>query len=222
MRWILPLIFISSLAFAENRAVVAIIDTGINIDSYLIQFLCKIKPIDFTGTGISDDMGHGTNITATILKDLDPKKVCFVPIKFFSKHSGGDDTWIQALSYSTRLNPLYVNASLSGIGSLPNELNLVQSLLARNTTYVVAAGNNGLNLDRNCIVYPACLNIVSPNFRVVGGLRHKIQSVISNYGRVVTDWMDSYSCYNDLCMEGTSQAAAKLTNKLLKVKYGKK
>ena len=59
-------------ANAENRVRVAVIDTG--IDSELATpYLCKDGNKDFTGKGMKDVSGHGTNIAGIIAKKINNK-----------------------------------------------------------------------------------------------------------------------------------------------------
>ena len=222
MRLTYILLLVSSLAFSESRVKVAIVDTGLRSDPYLMSFICKVQPVDVTNTGIYDNYGHGTNITGTVLQGLDPNKVCFIPIKFFNGPEDKGSVWLDALRAVKRLNVSYLNASLSGTGSIPGESELILGLLNDGVRIAVAAGNDGQNLDLNCNIFPGCLRIASPFFRVVGHTFKGIPVKTSNYGKVVTDWSEGYSSYGGIVMNGTSQATALLMNKWLKLKYKKK
>ncbi len=96
----------------------------------------------------------------------------------------------------------------------------LQILLNNGTNVAVAAGNSNKNLNEKCNVFPACLNLNSNNFRVVGSNTANVYVVnntvtyskYSNYGTVVTALEDGTDKGTPQ-MSGTSQATAIYTSK---------
>lgn len=211
----------------EPRVKVAIIDTGFfPNDRELKPFLCREKPYDPTDTNSVDTNGHGTNIASTIVRGLDPTKVCIIPIKYYLPGSSTNPNrmWTALFYVASRPDIKYVNLSSGGNGFKPVEKKHIKTILANKTYFVTCAGNEATNLNKDCNYYPACYAFLSPYFHVVGnGEDERSKGMMSNYGSPpVTDWMPGYACAghypngHEICMQGTSQATALYTNKLIK------
>jgi len=234
---ILPFLILA-LSLSANardlRKKVVVIDSGFSFNSEYLSYriqgshrmseaLCEKGHRDFTGTGLSDRIGHGTNIAGIIAERMNLSKYCIVVVKFYSDY--GDlnviKYYYKALDYTTKLKPYLVNMSLDGRSPLPEERDFLSKSLKRGTRIVVAAGNSSANLDRQCISYPTCYGFVSSLFRTVGGLHPTLQGELrkipmSNYGLKVKDWRIGDSvCALGVCKSGTSQATAVLSAELL-------
>lgn len=228
------LVFISLTAFAKQIRV-GIIDTGLDPkDPRFSYLLCKDTPyLDFTGRGIKDTMGHGTHVAGLIKKYAGDSDYCIVILKFYddSMRGIGTDALIPALNRVEDLKLDIINISAGGA----NFNNEERDLLARNikTIFVMAAGNNGVDLDRDCIYYPACYSL--PNIIIVGNLNPKGgRTFLSNYGKRVKAWevgkqkstlpdfnTDFPEYNNKGYMDGTSMSCAVHTGKMIGKLYEK-
>lgn len=190
---------------------VAIIDTGLDIKSdYYKPFLCKTGHKDFTGTGIQDNDGHGTDIANLIINNSHTSNFCLVIYKFYTtkvKRSWNEEL-MNALREVSKEKITLVNLSLSGEGFLKHEDDYFYA--NRNVTFVTAAGNNDVNLDEDPR-YPASYDY--PNIKVVGALDKYTgeKHVVSNYGKRVQYWERA---------DATSYATAIRTGKIIKEKFG--
>jgi hypothetical protein len=205
--WVALVLFAVSV-FAEERKIVAVVDTGYN--PVFEKYLCKGYPVyDFTGTGILDRHGHGTNVAGLILKGLNPVKHCLVFIKLWDP--SGIDIKLQYIDQLLKLNPSYANLSFEGSGYSIKEFIILGVLTSQNTKVVVAAGNSSKNLSKDCDTFPACYPL-KKNYYVVGAT-----DSYSNYGTPVRyKEVGTDQCANNICLTGTSQAAANFTADLLR------
>jgi subtilisin family serine protease len=213
---ILLFIFIcASVKAVETRTKIAVIDTGVHKQMAKEKFMCENGVLDATGIkNPYDTHGHGTNIVGIIAEKINPKTHCIVSINFYVHYHSGEQS--QA-SVNNALKMViadpsirYLNMSLGGEGYSSLEQSYIKRLLIRGVKVVVAAGNEGKNLDTPMYkYYPASHREVLPypNFYVVAS-----ELPSSNKGKVVTD---TYSGKNikpkfwySLRFSGTSQAAA--------------
>jgi subtilisin family serine protease len=161
-------------AKAETRDIVAVIDTGHNLYSAprLTPYMCVMDHIDLTGNGIEDVHGHGTNILGIIAKYIDPKRTCLLSVKFYHRNGTPDDTKrvAKAIEQSIKVGAKYINMSLSGSDYSKKERDLIEEALKKNIRVIVASGNDGINMDKNCNTFPACYsfkpNSTDPVFKV--------------------------------------------------------
>jgi hypothetical protein len=216
------LTLVSSIALAggtDTRQMVAVVDTGIEPNARILPYLCKVDHYDFTGFGIKDVHGHGTNVAGIIARKMNYKTHCLLIIKFW--HSAAinskKSTYEVISNYSKvldRLYPEYVNMSLSGFESHPEEFRVLNRLSKFGSKIVVAAGNNRANLNKSCSIFPACYNI-KKNFYVVGS-----ESEYSNYGDVVkfiAHGFEQVGIFNKRAFTGTSQSAANFMSDLVEM-----
>lgn len=195
----------------ETRKVIAVIDTGMPSTPSIKKYLCTDGHRDFTGIGIRDVHGHGTNIVGLIIKGMNPKTHCIVILKFY--HDQTVNNVSAYSSYLWKLKPSMINMSLAGPEFNPLEYSVLKALTQAGTVVVVAAGNDRQDLSIDCNTYPACYKLGSKNFHVVGAP----DLAASNYNGPVTD-LDRglYQCALNVCFSGSSQATANVTAKLLK------
>jgi len=202
----------------ETRIKIGMIDTGVTRKQAKSPYMCEngVKSMLKNNKGY-DDHGHGENIFGLIVKGLDPKTHCIISYKFFSpfRNVNTFETVSKAVLTSIDDGVKYLNLSLSGTGYTKNELIAVKKALESNITLIVAAGNNGANLDKKCIYYPACYkNFKIKNIKnlIVVGAYDLLES---NYGAVVNVYMPG-SRVGIPVKSGTSQATALYTNFYIK------
>lgn len=200
------LIFLSFPCLAEPIKV-AIIDTGFDFKYISEVPICAGLSRDFTGEGLNDFIGHGTNVTGLITKDLKKLNYCVVFIKAFSKNQ--KYYLSEALEYAAKINADIVNLSAGGLNPDSREKRATLNLLNKKVTIVTAAGNDLLDLDKSCIYYPACYD---NRINVIGNF-----SKLSNYGAAVDKVIDGNNkTAFGITESGTSMSAAIFTNQLLK------
>jgi subtilisin family serine protease len=210
-KWIIALVLMVSMlllpSVASAKVKVAIIDTG---KPALPFSSCGEQ--DFTGYGINDVHGHGTNVAGIVSTNLDANKHCLLILKFF--HSIGtpiDTTYmlIQALQAAIEANVDIINISASGEKRSNTEEIFVGRALDKGIAVVVAAGNDSRDLDKKCNIFPACYD---RRIIVVGGTNKT-----SNYGKVVDVIENGINVTGfGVTLTGSSQATALHTNKLVK------
>ena len=177
---------------------------------------------DFTNTSLEDNFyKHGTNVAWIITKELGDIPHCFIFVKFLDplmKRPARMSAYMDALRYiNTNLDYDIVNMSFGGDGEMPGERQLINSLSKKKGVLIMSSGNNAINLDLNCIFYPACFRV--KNSIVVGNIDPQ-----SNYGRINVDVYEPGTLLGPpkIRMSGSSQATALFTGKLLKFIYKKK
>lgn len=202
-------LFVSITAIAENR--VAVIDTGINVNDKNRPYLCKDGHEDFTGYGLRDEEGHGTEVVDLIIQNAHTKNFCVVMLKFWTKEISTQqavDNTIRAYRAARALGVTIVNYSASGSAGSQAESDFIKT--NPQILFVVAAGNDHVDLDI-FPRYPASYN--HKNMLVVGalnvnGTRHRI----SNYGSVVKAWEKE---------SATSFSTAVRTGKIINLRFAR-
>jgi len=165
---------------------------------------------------MEDELPHGQNIVHIIAKDVEKVDYCIIFIKVFSNQFPFDYIkYKEMLLYIYDLKPDIVNMSIQGTYVDAIEIALMNHILKQGIIVVASAGNFSKNLDKNCNIYPAC---VDRRIQVVGSINPKgKRSKFSNYGKYVKFWeMGEYITAGGITQKGTSQAAALRTNRLIK------
>lgn len=208
---ILLLVSISIRTFSAERIKIGVIDTGISLTDSNRKFFCK-ESKDFTGTGLEDHNGHGTNISGIISKHLDASKYCIVMIKYYDLKNDGLEAYLEALQYAITLNINFLNLSVEGYSYNTEEKALLAKITRNGVKVVVSAGNDAWDFDiTGCIVFPACYPF-KKNFYVVGSSNSRY----SNRNGPVKYYENGTQEGFGIIKIGTSQAAAVLTNKLVR------
>lgn len=182
------------IADENGLKLVAVIDTGVNnVADY---------SVDFTGSGIEDANGHGTNVAKTILANADGKAL-IVSLKAMDDDGTGKMTNVyQALQWAKDQRADIVNMSITAFddGTVESRAfrNLVTSLIENNVTVVAAAGNFSSETSR---YIPAGIEGVISAGTIDENMTKTVES---NYGNV-TYYEQTAS---------TSEAAAVITGKL--------
>lgn len=203
------LVLFMSLNTQARTIKVAIIDSGIPLG--FEGKYCML--VDFTNTSVYDTLGHGTEMLQHIKDNAKDSDYCLYIIKIFSGERGDQGNTTKAFQLAYDYNVDIINYSANGLGPDRKERVVINKLLNRGTKVVVAAGNNGLDLNKNCRSYPACYD---SRIIVAGNLanKHLIHNT-SNYGDVVDVWKVSGR-------GGTSASAAKHTGYLIHESYNNK
>lgn len=199
---------------------VAVIDTGIHksIKGHK-KGICHYGHKDFTGTGLNDTHGHGTNVSGLIHKYAKGRRYCQVILKFFDPHATGKQNISRitaAIRHAINIKVDFINISGGGIGYTEMEQKMVKRALDRGIIIVAAAGNAKCNLDdKDCEYYPA---MHDKRIVVVGNGTTKKRFPSSNYGSIVDLWVDGDNKKGEYgrAMTGTSQSTAIHTGKLVK------
>lgn len=234
--------FVGPLPKPEPRIKVAVIDTGITNDLFAKDFICNRGHMDYTGTGLNDTHGHGSNVASLIdqyAKDMPleegfkasvvmdkPADYCMVILKYYDPKQVGRNNLIneiKAFKQAIELNVDVINFSGGGTELSLDEQAVIKEALDKKIIVVVAAGNEQSNTSKKPY-YPASLD---RRQYIVGNLRHKDfgdltstieQAPTSNYGVEVNSWEfgTDLKGYDGRRMTGTSQATAVKSGKLVK------
>ena len=200
---------------------IAVLDTGFDVDSHTVARLCPTGHKDFSTDntyvrGVPTDgssFRHGTNIAGIIDRYARQgnQNYCIVVIKYWSEKMVNPlAAEIKAINYAHKINAAFLNVSGGGNNPSDKENAAVKSYLDDHGVFVAAAGNNGLNMDRDVQYFPAYSD---PRVIVVGSLNEKGErSRFSNYGQRVTSWEIGEHVDG---LTGTSQATAVRTGKLV-------
>lgn len=214
-------ILLFSLCVVNAKQIrIAVLDTGLNptITTNKIK-ICEDGYHDFTGSGIMDTSGHGSNVSDIITNRLEKYDYCLYILKY---HESGNPkkslenlikayVWIR--DNLSKIN--FINLSGGGNGFVSDEAKLVKQILDnRNIVWVVAAGNEDTDLDKLCDFMPACID---PRLIVVGNIQSNGKLFpSSNYGKVVDVYRVGVKVFGaGMYLSGTSQATAVYTNELL-------
>lgn len=210
-------ITVSAAGIARSKSTlrVAVIDTGVRKDIFVDKKkngICKKGHKDLTGKGLYDTNGHGTNVSGLINRYARGIKYCQVIIKYYQENVPGSLNLLrlkQGLKYAIEQKVDMIN--ISGGGPTPNleEKLLIKKALDQGIEIVAAAGNDKINLDKDCNYYPACYD---RRIHVVG----VIPKVKGNYGEVVDFYEEGFvRIAHGIMLSGSSQATASYTGKLV-------
>lgn len=214
----LMLLLISSISYAELR--VAVIDTGLDLNDPRFQsVLCPTGHIDFTGSGIKDEYGHGTHVAGIIKNFAGDAKYCMVIYKIFRDGKSIQSLAMLAFKYASEAGVTMINFSAGGYQYEESEKDIIKN--SPRTLYIVAGGNDSVNLDTaERKYYPASYGL--PNIIPVGNLNNNYdRNPSSNYGSFL-QWEVGTNIYSTLPnnkigpMTGSSMSAAVRTGKLIR------
>jgi len=197
-----------SIAMAD-KIKIAVIDTGLDFKNTNIQ-ICDTGHADFTGNGMNDVNGHGSNVSAIIDEYAKDAPHCQIIIKYFNKDTSYD--FVTALAYAIKLKPDIINVSSTGTDPSDEERIIVKTALNKHILIVAAAGNEGQNLDVKCNYYPICYDGVIG----VGNLLNPFRrNPTSNYGKKLIWEIGTNINAGGKTLSGTSQSTAKISGKMI-------
>lgn len=224
--------------FAGDEIIVAVIDTGIDIQHQSLRQAIQYNTnefadgIDTDGNGYIDDIygwdfinntdlseivldsNHGTHVAGLIVADGIGKGVNakILPLKVFEDGVAYTSNIINAIQYAETMGAKIVNCSWGTSSENPA---LEDAIESSDMLFVCAAGNSGINIDEMPI-YPASYefnNIIS-----VGASNDRdYPAYFSNYGNSVDLAANGYKVYSATTnnhfgeMMGTSMSAAYIT-----------
>ena len=215
---ILTLLLVGGAVHAKKQYRVAVIDTGFNpfmTDEVTKNHTCKDGHFDYS-TGKAelglDVIGHGTSVTELVVKAAETKNFCIMHYKIFGALQTKDDV-AKAIRMAVKNGAKAINMSISIFNYYRKDKKAIKYALKKGVKIFNAAGNNGLNLNVHCDVYPACFKIGHKDFFVVGS-RNMYGDVArySNVGRII----DVYELGDYNGNRGTSFAAPVAMGKYIK------
>lgn len=221
-----------SSASADDRLKVAIIDSGLDLrDPRFKDVLCDSGHFDYTGEGMNDTISHGTHVAGLVKHHAGAGNYCLIILKTVKGFESAFKFEVPAINAAVVRGAKFINMSLSGPTYSFEEYAAMKNAATKHgVIFIVAAGNNGLNLDKSK-AYPASLDI--PNMIVVGNLgRNGKRYKSSNYGSKVNAWATGEDVMSTVpgknCIEtedyvpcngsmtGTSASAPIITGQLVK------
>lgn len=158
----------------ESRdVVIAIIDTGVDINHPLIKKHLWTNPKetkstrDDDGNGyagdlhgwnfssnnndLSDKHGHGTHVAGIILQRAKSQRIKFMILKYYDPDKSGEENLlntVKAIRYAIKMKVDIINYSGGGDTRSPLEEAAIRDAQKQGILFVAAAGNEGRNTDR--------------------------------------------------------------------------
>lgn len=202
----LSLLFSTFLTIQTNPIKVGVIEQSIDKATTEKVTLCQDGM--FNISTIDKGIAHAANILGIITDKAKNSNYC-LHLAIVGTENGMDIT--SALYYFTKNKVDVLNISAGGLGYSEKEHSHIKTILAMGTKIVASAGNNGLNLEKDCVFYPACYD---SRIIVVGNKNH----YTSNYGGPVDIFVNGIDRTGfDVTLTGTSQAAAVVTGHLIRI-----
>ena len=239
---ILSIVFILVLIpFTPLRAKtirIGVIDTGYDFKATWkhkgahTPIFCDVEHKDFTTTKenpnyLVDNHGHGTHVAGLIARYAKGLDYCLVIVKFYDPTNPFSDNLVNSIKsfqYLLEQNVDVVNYSGGGLSKTVTECSIIKKALDQGIIFVTAAGNEGSNLKNNPY-YPAMCDdrvIIVTNLHP-GGKKLAPSSNYSENSKIEVFSEKGTSRFSTLPggqmgnMTGTSQAAAIMTGKIVKL-----
>lgn len=178
----------------ETRTKIVVVETGLNLTKEVEPYMCLGSSISLVdGNPFFDESGHGTSVVSLIVKSLDPKLQCIVIVKYTKL--GVIDGQVfknvaEGIKYATKIKAKFLNLSLGGYSPFLDEYKALKEAIAAGIKISVAAGNDNIDLNKNCIYFPACYKFPKESFHVVGSPNYDPEQHLywknSNHGKKVT------------------------------------
>ncbi len=217
----------------EKKIVVAVIDTGVDVDHNDIKEHLwvsrdgKTNGWNFVDNNnvLTDNVGHGTHIAGIIASSS--SNVSLMVLKYYdsrsSSHKNAFDNSLKALRFAIDNKADVINYSGGGTGASIEEFELLKEAESKGIIIVSAAGNDSSDIDLNPY-YPASYKL--SNIVTVASLDSKGKlSQESNYGHNTVDIaapgedvLSSLPGNRHGYLTGTSQATAYITSMIVSMK----
>jgi hypothetical protein len=185
----------------EKRLRIAVVDTGISTRQIKEKYMCKDMSYFSISTSGRDWSGHGSNVVGLIGEKINTDKYC-ITIYSFNKNTLLRETNYY-LSVMIKHRVVGVNLSIAASGYDKKEEESLRRLTDKNVKVFIASGNNRLNLDIVCNVYPACHKKSNKKLQVIGSTDKRY----SNYGKIVDRYIDGTDKGKPV-LSGTSMSTA--------------
>lgn len=217
------LLLIAVSSFGQDRQLrIAVVDTGLDLkDARFSKHLCQTGHKNFVdGQGLEDFLGHGTCVASIIQNYAGDSNYCLMIYKFYTPSSHSDLTVqreVQAFEEAVKNHADIINLSAGGSDENIAEREFIKK--HPKTIFVVAAGNEGENLDTGHSYFPASL--AYENIFAIGAVDKDGKRVYtSNYGKNIhNEFGKDVSCLGPdnktTVMTGTSMATGVFTGKLI-------
>jgi len=201
---------------------IAILDTGLNLKDSRFKHLCPTGHKNFVkGETLDDVNNHGTFVAGLIEQYAKKSNYCMLIYKYYQESAPGEvnqEREVEAIREAIDNHADIIN--LSGGGPTFDEDEALLIKYHPEITFVVAAGNDGLDLDvPGNYYYPASL--FYGNIEVVGNIdSFGIRDPDSNYGKRVENKEVGVMVHGRFIkgngyMSGTSMSAAIFSGKLV-------
>lgn len=203
---------------------VGVVDTGLNLDDpRLSSHICKTGHKNFVENETIDDLnGHGTFIAGLIQQYAGKANYCLMIYKFYQQSAPGElSVKRETLAMEEAVNNGANIVNFSGGGTEFSEREAILIKTHPEVTFVVAAGNDGHDLDiPGNEYYPASL--FYPNMEVVENIgKNGFISLTSNFSKRIKDKEIGENILSYLPdgrmgrMSGTSMSTATFSGKLV-------
>lgn len=225
--WAILLLLLTTPAserYQHKLIKIAVIDSGLNItDHRFRKHICPKGHQDFTGFGLEDTVTHGTHVVGLIEKYAGEGNYCLLIYKYFDESLSGFYTAryeILALKEAIKNGAKIINFSGGGTSFSEQEYIIIKD--HPEVTFVVAAGNEGKNIDTaEGRYYPASLPF--KNVVVVGSLnRDGSKAETSNWAERSIAWEIGENVLSTIpngemgYLSGTSMSTAIHTGRLIR------
>ena len=134
-----------------SQLIVAVVDTGTSNHSFLTDKL--VSGYDFVNNDFSptDDNGHGTHVSGTVVDCTLGLNVKIMPVKVLGPEGRGSFSAIaRGITYAADNSAKIINLSLGG----PHDSNYMETAInyaiGKGVTVVVSAGNDTTNTSNHC------------------------------------------------------------------------
>ena len=215
MKVILLILF--SLNLQAKTIKVMIIDSGVSLSHTELLIHAKDPKNEYD---YDDPIGHGTHIAGLVVKNT-CLKIELISCRYINSSTNASISVSNScLKRALEEKIDYINYSSGGQDFNLEEYNLFKKIISSGIKVIVSAGNERVDLSKNCNYYPACYRI--PGMTIVGSKNNGKKAYYSNYGLKEMKWEEGTDIISTLPqgqwgkMSGTSQATAIRTNRLLR------
>lgn len=216
---ILAAIFVARLSDARTLKILEV-DTGVDLSHKELKM--HVNKNEWEKLDYIDINSHGTHVAGIILKGT-CSEIQLISCKYYIPLNPSDslENSINCFKRALKENIDIINYSSYGTEPSKDEFDILKQLSDKGVLFITAAGNENKDLsDPRNTAYPAKYDL--SNIIVVGNLNDDgIKAQTSNYGLKEMKWEKGMYVLSALpegksgYMSGTSQAAAKFTNRLL-------